>query len=177
MVDITQITEGAAAFKTALDGLNVLKGLRGVSGDKVAEAKISELQRLILSAQEYALSSQVNQFALVQEVGTLKEKISNFESWGHERIRYQLIDVNPGRAPVFAWALKAEAANGEPFHVLCAKCFEHRRKSILQATTEIRMRQRVHVCMECRSEYTFGHLAPPAPPAQAISEYDPFKEM
>jgi hypothetical protein len=172
--DMNQFVEAATAFKTALDGLKIIKGLRGVAGDKAAEDKVSELQRVILVAQQGTLAAQTSQLDMHQEIGELKEKIVQFETWNSEKARYELRDVNAGHGSVYVWALRAEAAGSEPFHLLCAKCFEHRRRSILQGTPELRMRRRVHVCHECKSEYVFGSLAALEAPAKAITEYDPF---
>src|SRR5271170_6381489 len=149
--------------------------LRASRGDKTSEDKISEIQRVIFTAQQSALAAQASQLAMQQEITELKAKITDFETWDREKARYQLTDAFPGRG-VFVHALISEAARGEPFHVLCHKCFEHRKRSILQATEELRMRRRVHVCHECGAEYAYGPIAPPDPPARAQMEYDPFKQ-
>jgi hypothetical protein len=173
-MDISQFVEVAAGFKTALESLNILKGLKGVSGDKAAQEELSRLQRLIDSAQQSAIAANLAQFDLIQQNRALEEKISRFETWEGEKLRYELRNVNPGRGAVFVWALKPEAQNTEPFHVLCAKCFEHRNRSILQAAPETRMGQRLHICFECKSEFVFGPIAQREPPARAITDFDPF---
>jgi hypothetical protein len=51
-----------------------------------------------------------------------------------EKARYQLREVNTG---VFAYVPKQGMEQGEPFHMLCANCYERGEKSILQATQEL----------------------------------------
>ena len=173
-IDMNQIVEAATALKTAMEGLKILKGLRGVAGDKAAEDKVSELQRVILAAQQGALAAQASQLDMYQQIGELKEKIAQFETWNSDKARYELMDVNPTRGSVWVRALKAEAIGSEPFHLLCAKCFQHRILSALQATQRFDMKQRVHFCPECKTEFAFGPIAPPEAPAKAVTEYNPY---
>jgi hypothetical protein len=65
--DMSQIVEAATALRTTLDGLKILKSLRGVAGDKVIEEKVSDLQRIVLAAQESALAAQASQLGMHQD--------------------------------------------------------------------------------------------------------------
>jgi hypothetical protein len=175
--DMTTIGEAVASLKTAAEVFKTVKGLFGTSAaSKEAEEKISEMQRVIFSAYQSALAAQVSQFSMLENVRKLEEKIAKFETWDREKTRYELIDVNPSYGSVFVRALKRDTPGGEPFHVICAKCFEHRMKSILQSTREMRMQQRIHICHECKSEYVYGPIEQRARPGQAITEYDIFKD-
>jgi hypothetical protein len=55
--------------------------------------------------------------------------MAQLEAWETEKKRYQLTDYGRG---TFAYALKPDAADGEPPHRVCANCYQHGQKSILQ---------------------------------------------
>ena len=93
------------------------------------QAKVIELQSTILAAQQSALAAQSDQFALLEEKRGLESKIADLEAWDREKQRYALTPLSRGR---FAYALKDEARDGEPPHMLCPNCYQHRTKAILQ---------------------------------------------
>jgi hypothetical protein len=155
--DMTTIAEAGTSLKTATEIVKGLKGLKGTAApSRDAEDKISELYGIILSAHGSALAAQTSQLSLLQTVRDLDKKISDFETWDREKTRYQMKDVNPGRGSVFVYALKPEAAGGDPPHFLCAKCFQHRLKSPLHGSPNLEKGQRKHFCPECKTEYMFG---------------------
>jgi hypothetical protein len=175
--DMATIAEAVTSLKTATDVLNSLKSLRGRSGpDKSLEEEITKLQGAISAAHSSAFAAQVEQFSMLKTIRDLEAKVAEFETWDSEKVRYDLVDVNPGFGSVYVYRLKREAARGEIVHCICPKCYGHRIKSILQGTHELKLRRRVHECPECKSTYLFGNVAEPAPdkPAKAITEYDPF---
>jgi hypothetical protein len=174
MSEFQAVAATLTSIKTAGDMVKAFLDVQGVIKE---QAKIFELQRVILAAHQSALESQEAQSTLLERIRTLEKKISDFETWDSEKQRYQMKDVNPTKGSVIVYALKPEAAGTEPFHLLCAKCFEHRIKSPLQATPRLDMRLRIHICPECKTEYAFGHVEPDNRPARAITEYDPFKGM
>ena len=67
--------------------------------------------------------------AAFQRVSDLEKEVARFEEWAAEKKRYQLTDYG---GATFAYALKPDAANGEPPHRLCAPCYQKGHKSILQ---------------------------------------------
>jgi hypothetical protein len=176
--DMTTITEALGALKTASDIAGTLKTLLKSGGAATpsheAEDKITELHGVIMTAQYSALATYASQLSLLQTIQELEKRISDFETWNSEKSRYEMKDVNPGRWPVIVYALKRDAAGPEPFHLICPKCYQHRKKSILQATPDLKMRLRVHICQECKADFAFGSIGPPEPPARAAAEYDPF---
>ena len=169
--DMATIAEAVTSLKTASD---IAKTLINLKDSASIQPKISELYDTILSAQRSALAAQSSQFSLLETARGLEKKIADFETWDHERLRYELRDVNPSRGSVFVYALKEEAVGAEPFHLICPKCYQNRRKSILQATSELRMRLRVHECPECKAEFAFAHVPLPERPTQANTRYNPF---
>jgi len=172
--DMATIVEAVTSLKTAAEVVEKLKGLRGGSADKATEERISELQRIILSAHGSALAAQMGQLSLVQTVRDLEAKIAQFEAWEREKSRYQLTEINTGRGDVFLYALKPEAAQGEPHHLVCPKCFEHRRRSIIQGSPQTKFGLRVHLCAECQTEYLFSAAPPDRPQSALPRRYNPF---
>lgn len=124
-MDMTLIQGTITSLKFAGDiakGLLELKSLTDVQG------KVIELQSAILSAQSNALSANADQSAMVDEIRTLKEEIASVKAWESQKQRYKLSTPWGGGV---AYALKEAMANGEPPHLICTKCYEDNRKSIL----------------------------------------------
>jgi hypothetical protein len=144
---VAEVLAGLGAFKTMFD---MAKALKDINDAAIRNGAVIELQEQILGAQ-------VAQAALLERVGHLEAEITRFETWETEKQRYTLEKFDPG---VVAYALRPETANGEPSHELCANCYSKRRKSILQATDELRMRRRVRLCPSCKTQYAYGTNSP-----------------
>ena len=90
---------------------------------------VIELQAQILAAQQGAFTAQARESALAEEVRDLKARMAELETWDAEKQKYQLEQVHSG---ALAYVLKPEADTGEPPHWLCAACYQHGKKSLLQ---------------------------------------------
>jgi hypothetical protein len=167
MVDMAAITEFATSIRAAME---ITKAMKDIHDANVMQTKTFELTREIMAAQSYAMEAAAAQTALLARVRELEEEISKLETWSTEKARYQLREVNTG---VFAYVPKQGMEQGEPFHMLCANCYERGEKSILQATQELRMRRRVHVCPRCKTELEMAYV-PPSPPGRVESDYNIF---
>src|SRR3954470_12761414 len=119
MVDMTMITGGLASLKAAKD---IAEGLVNLRDTAKFQGAVVELQGKILAAH-------ADQFALLERVRELEAKMAQLEAWEAEKKRYKLTDYG---SSTFAYELKAEAAEGEPMHRLCAACYQQGHKSILQ---------------------------------------------
>ncbi|HUB63487.1 MAG TPA: hypothetical protein VL996_03435 [Methylocella sp.] len=169
--DMRTLGEAITSLKTATEIVNTIKGLWGApTAKKEAEDKISELQGIIFSAHQSALSAQMAQFSMLQTVRDLETKIAQFETWDREKTRYIMKDVNPGRGSVLVYELKPGSASGEPAHCICAKCYQHRLKSPLQALPHLIAGHRARFCPECKTEYMFGPIVQENKPAHAITD-------
>ncbi|MDP3800892.1 hypothetical protein [Brevundimonas sp.] len=154
MPDPITVMTGLGAIRTALDITKTLSDAR--DSTKLLAVKL-ELQGLLLEAQEA-------QSALASQKRELEERIRQFETWEGEKERYQLQQIGRG---TFAYTLKAEAQGSEPPHMICPTCYEHGRKSILQAG-EIFSGQRSHGCPVCQTVVA-GTIQPLEPlPARDI---------
>ena len=135
---VAEAIAGISIFKTMLD---TARGLKDIHDATARDQVAFTLQRQILEAQ-------TAQMALVDDVGSLKAKLAEFETWDAEKQRYQLEEIVPG---VSAYRIKDAVRDGEPDHYICANCYGRRVKSVLQAESWQPMRCRVLVCHACGS--------------------------
>jgi hypothetical protein len=84
------IAEAVTSLKTASD---IAKTLIGLHDSHAIQAKVVELNGIIISAQTSAIAAQSNQFTLLQRIGELEKEIANLEAWTAEKERYELKGV------------------------------------------------------------------------------------
>ena len=109
-----------------------------------------ELLAHILEAQQATLSAQAREAALTEEIGGLKARLIEFETWETEKQRYELAEYRPG---TFAYAIKEATRGAEPVHRICPNCYERRVKSILQHVLRSRAGyEKVH-CPACSNDF------------------------
>jgi hypothetical protein len=111
-------------------------------------AAISEINAKLMDAQVAALSSQEKQSALAKRICELEQKIVELENWNHESERYQLTSL---ASDILVYTVKPGKENGEPPHKLCARCYNERKKSILQRKDKS-MSGTTFICHTCNSE-------------------------
>ncbi len=153
---VAEIYGGISALKTAFD---IAKGLKDIDDATRRNAAVIELQEKILTAQ-------AAQSELVETVGELKKRVAELEAWEADKKRYELKEIAPG---VFAYLLKETMANGEPAHQLCAACYQHNKKSILQRRDK-GMNLLLH-CPECSAEFKIGDAKWPEAPSRGPNHY------
>ncbi|OGR01126.1 MAG: hypothetical protein A2511_16395 [Deltaproteobacteria bacterium RIFOXYD12_FULL_50_9] len=124
-MDMSLIQGTVAGLKAASD---IAKGFLELKSIADVQTKVIDLQSAILSAQSSALSANAEQSAMIEKIRALKEEITSIKKWEEEKKRYAL--VNPWSGFV-TYALKKESSNSEPPHLICTKCYEDGRKSIL----------------------------------------------
>jgi hypothetical protein len=126
VVDITAIAGLVSSLKAATD---ISKAMVGLRDGALIQSKVIELQGVILTAQQSALSAQSDQFAVLERVRELEKEIAHLKAWDTEKKKYELREVSPG---AFAYVMKKSAKGGEPPHWLCAACYQRGNKFILQ---------------------------------------------
>jgi len=143
--------QGAAnSLKAAGDIVRTLINMK-VTAD--VQAKVIELQGIIMSAQTDAMSAQASQMDLLNRVRELESELSRSERWAAEQQRYELTRVMASTV----YVVKQSAMQpGEPLHAICPECYEKERKSILQATP--RSEGAAHGCPACKAKYQFWKL-------------------
>ncbi|MFM2348281.1 MAG: hypothetical protein RL654_3034 [Pseudomonadota bacterium] len=125
-MDLSLIQGTISGLKVASD---MAKGFLDLKSLAEVQSKVIELQSAILAAQSSALAANADQAGMAEEIRKLREQLALAEAWGQEKHRYQLIALEPG---IFAFALKKEAADREPAHWVCARCFNTGAKHVLQ---------------------------------------------
>jgi len=154
MTDVATITAGFQSLKAAFDIGKALLNL-GISAD--IQDRIREMNDRILTAQESAIASRDYQSALLKQVGDLEKQIAELEAWNADADTYQLKDVaGHGRRAVYAYAPKEGTHTAEPFHLICAKCFQEEHKSILQGTDTPDQDQYLE-CPRCKTVIFAAH--------------------
>ena len=126
MVDIAAISGALGSIKAASDIANAMLKLHDA---KAIQEKTIELNRVILSAQQDALSANAAQAELVTQVRQLEKEIADLKSWEADKSRYQLAEITPG---IVALAIKESMRGSEPFHHICADCAANGKKYYLQ---------------------------------------------
>jgi Zn finger protein HypA/HybF involved in hydrogenase expression len=142
---VAEIFAGMSAIKSAFD---IAKGPKDIDDATRRNAAVIDLQEKILAAQEA-------QATLIETVRELKARVASLETWETEKQRYELKDVGEGS---LAYVTKEAMRGGEPPHQICARCFEHGRKSILQPNS--RNWIRLLFCPECKTELRIGFETP-----------------
>lgn len=150
MIDVGSMAALAGSLKTAGDIAQTLVGIRDA---RVIQEKVIDLNREIIAAQSSAITTQAQHAALAQQVRDLTARIAELEAWERERLRYQLTDHGGG---TYTYALKAGMEDGEPFHRICAHCYQGRRKSLLQSHGTIVGGQEKVACHACIGEFMLG---------------------
>jgi rubrerythrin len=126
MVDMGSIAAALGGLKTAGE---IAKALLQLKSDAERQAKVIELQSVILAAQSSAIAAQSDQFAMLEEVRALEKEIARVKAWEAQKRRYKLHAPWGGAA---VYALKKSMSDGEPAHWICTHCYEDGRRSILQ---------------------------------------------
>ena len=148
MADITSITAAVASLKTAF---GIAKDLLELKTSTGVQERVIELQRVILAAQQEAMTSLAAQAELLSRITELEHEIASLRAWGTEKRRYELKEVSP---EAFAYCLKPDASTFEPPHWLCVRCYQDGRKSILQNIGRTDDRDNsIYRCDSCKAEF------------------------
>jgi hypothetical protein len=166
MVDMSAISGLVLSLRAATDISKAMIGLRDAA---MIQGKIVELQGVILSAQQSALSAQADQFTLLERVRELEKQIADVEAWEQEKQRYELVELYAGG---LAYRIKELVRGSEPPHFICAACYQKRQKSLLQGSDFYS--QRTLTCPDCKTEVIQYQGGAGNSPARVASDYDPF---
>ena len=151
---LSETVMGLGALKTAFD---MEKGLKDLDNAVARNAAVIELQENILAAQQAHA-------ALIKRIDDLEKEVAGFEKWDAEKEKYDLKEIYPQN---YAYAIKANARGTEPAHLICATCYENRKKTILQKSSGVHLS-----CPVCKTMVQFKESRPGA--SRAITDYDPF---
>jgi hypothetical protein len=140
---VAEVFASLSVFKTAFD---LAKGLKDIDDAARRNAAVIELQEKILAAREA-------QSTLLERISELEKEVANFKTWNAEKVRYELKQMASVGA-TFSYAVKAEAQGAEPFHCICAACYQNSKKSILQFKHYVMPGSTEHIlaCPVCQAE-------------------------
>lgn len=138
------ITELLGAAQSVQSLLTLLKAANGLANYNEIVAAVSEVNVKLMQANAMALSAQAEQGALSGRVRELEAQISEYEDWQRIAADYELRDLAHG---VFAYVYKPAAINGEVRHWACTKCFQERKRHVLQREYPPRYK-----CFNCGTE-------------------------
>ena len=151
MADLTALSVALESLKTAYDMAKAMLNLREAAA---VQGRIIELQEAILSAQDSAIAAQHDQFSLLETIRELEKQKAELEAWDAEKDKYELtaIEQENRAGKILVYVLKEEAGGSEPKHYLCPRCYQEKRKSILQPETLDIGQVNVLVCQSCGGE-------------------------
>ncbi len=126
----------------------------GLHDAAALNGKIAELNSKIIDAQSGVFLVNEERTTLIKRVTDLEKEITDRETWEHEKERYELHTVS--RFGNLAYVLKEEMSSGEPTHLICANCYQKRKKSLLQGMIDTWQGHRVLACHECGNKIAVG---------------------
>jgi hypothetical protein len=128
------------------------------------QAKVIEMQQVILDAQSSAMAANADQYAAIEELRSLKVEIQKIKGWESERQRYKLRQPTIYGAGV-VYALRQSARHeDEPAHYICTTCYESGRKTILGLHIPERGGYSMWICPVCKTAVSTGTRG--SPPAE-----------
>ena len=149
MVGITEASAAVSGIKAAYD---MARGVTKLTDDINVKLATSDLVQAILDAQQHAVSAQQAQLELLQRIAELEAKLAAVDDWKATKGRYVLHQFPAGAQ---AYVLRDEHKDGEPYHRLCANCFEKGEKAILQTVNRHSGGEQVE-CHRCSSKLTLS---------------------
>lgn len=147
MIDAISSIASSLASATVLT-----RAVLGMKIDSEVIAKVSVLQSEIMTAQSAALTSLAERALLMSRVAELEQVLRQTQDWESQAKRYRLTEF-PSGAQVYV--LRPDCAEDEPEHRICPKCFEDRKRSIIQ-TTNRHSGGEVVKCPNCNLELTLS---------------------
>ena len=150
-MEIATIASAISALKGASD---LARGLIGSKVDAAVQAKVIELNQLILEAQDQVYASRERLYDAEHQIRLLKDQIAELNSWEGKSECYTL--VYPWGNAASVYSLNESHAKGESPHYLCTSCFDRKQKSILQEKKDTKGFCSM-VCPICKAEISTGY--------------------
>ena len=150
MVDLAAIQGAIGSLQAAG---NIAKAAIGLHDAAKLQSTVIELNTVILAAQSSAIDAKAEQSAMFDEIRSLKDQLAEMENWGAEKEHYTLKQFSTGK---FSYVLIEEFDSNEYSHMLCANCFNHNQKSVLQMERRTPGRRTIYYCQRCNGEIHMG---------------------
>ena len=154
MIDVSTITTSLEALGGISSLVSTLsKKLDRSAASQSLSAELGQLNGLVLTATQHAVSSQAKEVALAREVTALKDELKNLKAFRLAKDNYELEQVDYG---AFVYAYSPVDEHQHSPHWLCCNCFDNDRKSILQNSGPDmrpgRIGYNIWKCSSCNSE-------------------------
>src|SRR5262245_61564345 len=141
---VGEIAGALTALRSASEVVKILMDTRDAA---LVNAQAGELYRHIVHAHISTVAAEVSEAALVQRIKMHEKQLAGTKEWEAVKGRYRLGDMGTG---AFVYVHAPEPDGKEPTHWLCARCFDERKRSVLQYNNRTADRGRVYVCPTCR---------------------------
>ena len=114
-------------------------------------AKVIEMQQIIVLAQNQTLAAQESLSAQSTKIRQLEEECMRLKDWSAESQRYSHREIAPG---VFAHVENVFVGNFQHAHKLCSHCFYQHERSPVQESAEEHRRISLS-CFRCKGKIKF----------------------
>ena len=114
-------------------------------------AKVVELQQIIISAQNQAMTAQQSHSVQSERIRELENECMRLKDWSAEKQRYSAREIAPG---VFAHVENVFVGNFQHAHKLCSHCFYQHERSPVQESAEEHRRISLS-CFRCKGKVKF----------------------
>ncbi len=145
---MTEALPISAAISALAQAMEIARAFLKQRDKALIQEAVQSLNALLFEAQRNALTTQAEQFAALEREDSLKKRIVQLEHWDAEKERYELKELALG---VFAYANKPLMEPAEPAHLICANCYQQKRKSILAQRYEPDGRRTYQDCHACKA--------------------------
>ena len=158
--DITAISAALASLKAAKDITQAMIGPRDAAA---FQEKRLELQNAVLDAQSSVFAANEERTALIEKVRQLEKELARLEAWEADKQRYEMRSLSRHGAAI-VYSLKSDAVDSEPFHCICATCYEQGKKVPLQFSRVAFMggEEQILACPVCKTEVHTDRWPPTA---------------
>ena len=148
MVDFGAISAVASSLNTLKNMAEAMIAIRDAS--TLQEERI-KFQDVVIKAQASISTAYEERSTLVQRVSDLEKEIADLKAWNGEKQRYELKKLSEF-SNALAYALKPDAQPPEEPHYICANCYNHQKKSLLQHERRSPGRIEAYVCHRCKTD-------------------------
>jgi spore cortex formation protein SpoVR/YcgB (stage V sporulation) len=140
-----ELLTGLGIFKALYDSAKALKDINDAA---IRNAAVIELQEKILIAREA-------QTSLTERISELEKQVADFETWERDKQEYTITSLPSG---TIVYQFVSDTPTSKPPHYICAKCYEKRKRSILQPVRKSAASFALQIpdqlrCPECKTDF------------------------
>ena len=146
MVDLSSISEALGALKALKD---IALGVISTRDADLLAGKVREFNDKLIEAQTAIIAVNDERTALIQRVGAAEKELAELKDWNADKENYELKRVSHFGS--LAYVLKESVEGAGPAHALCANCYEHNKKRLLQGTPKVEVGRRMFECQDCHA--------------------------